>query len=139
MYEIVFFILLSIFLECGMGIIYGVGVGYNPILVFPAAILLNFSSIIVVVLVIDKLLNRRVGIKNWIEKRLSKGQKIIAKYGGFGILMGVFILSPIQVAVVGKLLGLKPSRLFPALLGGTVIVATAFLGIALGIFKLLLA
>ncbi len=139
MYEIAFFILLSIFLECGMGIIYGVGVGYNPVVVFPAAILLNFISIIIVVLVMDKLLNWRVGIRNWVERRLRRGQKIIDKYGSFGILMGVLVLSPIQLAVVGRLLGLKPSRLYPALLGGTFIVATAFLGFALGIFKLLLA
>jgi uncharacterized membrane protein len=122
-----------------MGIIYGVGIGYNPILVFPAAIALNFVSILIVVLVMDRFLNWRVGVRNWVERRLSRGQKIIDRYGCFGIVMGVFVLSPIQLAVVGRLLGLKPSRLYPALLGGTIIVGTAFLGVALGIFRLLLA
>ncbi|MGD6850611.1 MAG: small multi-drug export protein [Candidatus Bathyarchaeia archaeon] len=139
MYELVIFIVLSICLECGMGIIYGVGIGYNPILVFPAAIALNFVSILIVVLVMDRFLNWRVGVRNWVERRLSRGQKIIDRYGCFGIVMGVFVLSPIQLAVVGRLLGLKPSRLYPALLGGTIIVGTAFLGVALGIFRLLLA
>jgi uncharacterized membrane protein len=137
-YELLVFILICFILECGAGIIYGVGIGYDPILVFPAAIALNFISIIIVTVLFEKVLNRNSTAKNWIERRLTRGRKLIDKYGYFGILMGVFVLSPIQLAIVGRLLGLKPNKLYPSLLGGTFIVATVFLGIALGIFKILL-
>jgi len=130
--------ILCVILECGAGIIYGIGIGYDPILVFPAAIALNFVSIIIVTVLFEKVLNRSSTVKSWIERRLARGRKVIDKYGYFGILMGVFVLSPIQLAIVGRLLGLQPNKLYPALLGGTFIVATAFLGIALGIFKILL-
>ncbi len=53
--------------------------------------------------------------------------------------MGVVVLSPMQLAIVGKLLGMKPSKLYPSLVVATFLVATAFLGVALGIFKVLLA
>ena len=122
-----------------MGILYGVGIGYDPILVFPATILINFLTIIVVVCIIDRLMEWKKGIRYWMEKRLTRARKYIDKYGWVGIIMGVLVLSPVQLAIVGKLLGMKPSRLYPALLGATFLVATAFLGIALGIFKVLLA
>ena len=125
-------------LECGLGIVYGVGVGYDPLLVYSAAIFLNYISIILVVIVIERLLIWKPNLKNWIERKLSRGRRIIDRYGYLGILFGVFVLSPIQLAIIGRLLCLKPSRLYPALLGATIIVATAYLGVALGIFKILL-
>jgi len=138
-HELVIFVVLSVFLECGMGIVYGVGIGYNPLIVFPAAILINFLSIIVAVRVVDRLLEWKKGFRCWLERRLSRGQKLIDKYGSVGIILGVFFLSPMQLAIMGRLLGMKPGKLYPALFGAIVLVATAFLGVALGIFKVLLA
>lgn len=139
MYELLVFILLSVILECGMGIFYGIGVGYDPLFVFPAAIILNFIAILVAVFAMDKIMNWQKGFKNWVERRLSKGQKYIDRYGCIGIIAGIMVLSPIQLALVGKMLGMKPGKLYPALLGATFIVATAFLAAALGIFKVLLS
>jgi hypothetical protein len=138
-YEIIVFIFLSIIFECGLGILYGVGIGYDPILVFPATIIINFLTILFAVCIIDRLLEWKKGLRNWIEKRLAKGQKLIDKYGCVGIIIGVLVLSPLQLAIIGKLLGMKPSKLFPALLGAILLVATAYLGVALGVFKVLLA
>jgi len=137
-YELLVFILISVFLECGMGIIYGVAIGYDPFLIFPMAIIINFATTIAVVFLIDRLFEWKKGLRIWIEKRFSRGQKIIDKYGCFGIVMGVFVLSPIQLAIVGKLIGIKPNKLYPSLLSAIFLVATAFLGIALGVFKILL-
>ena len=139
MYELLAFIFLSMIFECGLGILYGVGIGYDPILVFPASIILNFLTILVAVCIIDRLLEWKKGLRNWIEKRLSRGQKLIDKYGCVGIIMGVLVLSPLQLAIMGRLLGMKPSKLYPALLGAILLVATAYLGVALGVFKVLLA
>ena len=122
-----------------MGILYGIGIGYDPILVFPAAIIINFLTILVAVFIIDKLMEWKKGIRYWLERRLTRARKYIDKYGWIGIIMGVFVLSPLQLAILGKLLGMKPSTLYPALLGAIFVVATAFLGIALGLFKVLLA
>jgi hypothetical protein len=138
-YELFIFIFLSIILECGMGILYGVGIGYDPLLVFPAAIFINFLGIIIAVNVVDWLFGWKKGFKTWLEKRLARGQKLIDKYGCIGIVMGVLFLSPIQLAIVGRLIGIKPSKLYPALFAGICVVATAFLGVALGVFKILLA
>lgn len=139
MYELAIFTILSIVFECGMGIVYGIGVGYDPVLVFPAAILINFLTIVVAVSVIERLMEWKKGIRYWIERRLTRARKYIDKYGWIGIIMGVFVLSPLQLAILGKMLGMKPSTLYPALLGAILVVATAFLGIALGVFKVLLA
>jgi hypothetical protein len=122
-----------------MGILYGVGIGYDPILVYLASITLNFLSILAVVFLIDRLLKWKKSQGDWIKKKLARGQKLIDKYGCLGIIMGVFVLSPIQLAIIGKLLCMKPSRLYPSLLGAIILVATLYLGIALGIFKFLLA
>ncbi len=97
MYELVIFIVLSVFLECGMGIVYGVGIGYNPLIVFPAAILINFFSIIIAVRVVDRLLEWKKGFRCWLERRLARGQKLIDKYGCVGIVMGV--LFPLTNAI----------------------------------------
>ncbi len=137
--EILVFILLSVTLECGMGILYGVAVGYDPWLVFPMAIVINFLAIFAAIFVVDRLLSWRQGVKVWIERRLTRGQKLIDKYGAVGIVMGVVVLSPIQLAIVGRLIGIKPSKLYPALFCAIVLVATAYLALALGIFKILLS
>jgi len=137
-YELIIFIVLCMTLECGAGILYGVGIGQDPLLVYPAAIIINFTAVLIAGSLIGKLLNWKKGLKNWLEKRLAKGQKLIDKYGWIGIIMGIFVLSPMQLAIIGRLVGMKPSKLYPALLIAIVIVATAFLGIALGIFKVLL-
>jgi len=138
LYELLAFIVLSVTLECGMGIVYGVAIGYDPLLVFPTAIILNFLAIFVAVFAMDRLMEWRKGIRVWIERRLGRGQKLIDKYGCVGILMGVLVLSPIQLAIVGRLIGIRPSKLYPTLFTAIVLVATAFLGIALGVFKVLL-
>lgn len=122
-----------------MGILYGVAIGYDPILVFPAAIILNLLTILAASLLIDRLLEWKKGLRSWLERRLARGQKVIDKYGCYGIVVGVLVLSPMQLAIVGKLLGIKPSKLYPSLVVATFLVATAFLGVALGIFKVLLA
>jgi hypothetical protein len=121
-----------------MGIVYGIAIGYDPLLVFPAAIILNFLAIFAAVFVMDRLMDWKKGIRVWIEKRLGRGQRLIDKYGCIGIFMGIFVLSPIQLAIVGRLIGIKPSKLYPTLFAAIVLVATAFLGISLGIFKVLL-
>jgi len=138
-YELIIFTILSIIFECGMGIVYGIAVGFDPILVFPATIIINFLTIIVAVYIIDRLMEWKKGLKYWIERRLTRARKYIDRYGWVGIIMGVFVLSPLQLAILGKLLGMKSSTLYPALLGAILVVATAFLGIALGVFKVLLA
>ncbi len=138
MYELLVFIALSVVLECGLGILYGVGVGYDTIMVIPAAVILNFVGVIIAVFFIDALFNWKKGIKPWIERRLGRGQKLVDKYGPVGIVMGVMVLSPIQLAVVGKLFCMKPSKLYPALFIAICIVALAYFAIALGIFKFLL-
>ncbi len=121
-----------------MGIVYGIAIGYDPLLVFPAAIILNFLAIFAAVFVTNRLMEWKKGIRVWIERRLGRGQKLIDKYGCVGIFMGIFVLSPIQLAIVGRLIGIKPSKLYPTLFAAIVLVATAFLGIALGVFKVLL-
>jgi hypothetical protein len=126
MYELSIFVFLSIVLECGMGIMYGIGIGYDPLLVFPAAIIINFLSIFAAVRVIDRLMERKKGFRDWVGRRLARGQKIIDKYGCVGILMGILVLSPIQLAIVGRFLGIKPSKLYPTLLIAIFIVATPF-------------
>ncbi|MCW4001262.1 MAG: small multi-drug export protein [Candidatus Bathyarchaeota archaeon] len=137
--ELFIFILLSVTLECGMGILYGVAVGYDPWLVFPMAIAINFLSIFVAVFVVDRLLAWKQGFKTWLERRLARGQRIIDKYGCLGIVMGIVVLSPMQLAIVGRLLGIRPQKLYPALFLAIMVVATVFLAAALGIFKVLLA
>jgi uncharacterized membrane protein len=137
--EFLVFVLLSIILECGMGIIYGVAIGYDPLVVYPLAIALNFFGIFAAVFLMDRLFSWKKGFKTWLESKLSRGQRLIDRYGCLGIVMGVVVLSPIQLAIVGRLLGIRPQKLYPALFVALLIVATVFLCVALGIFKFLLA
>ena len=138
MYELIIFTVLCMTLECGAGILYGVGIGYDPLSVFLAAIIINFTSVFIAGFLIERLLNWKKGLKNWLEKRCARGQKLIDKYGWIGIIMGICVLSPMQLTVIGRLMCMENSKLYPALLIAIIIVATAFLGIALGIFKVLL-
>jgi hypothetical protein len=139
LYELLFFILLSLIFESGLGILYGVGIGYEPVMVFSAAIMINLVTIVIAISVVDRLLNWKKGLKDWIERRLARGRKLIDKYGCIGIVMGVVFLSPMQLAIVGRLVGMKPSRLYPSLLVATCLIATVYLGVAVGVFKFLLA
>ncbi len=139
MYELPIFIILSVTLECGMGIIFGIAVGYDPLFVFTAAILLNFLSVLIVGAVIDRLLEWKKGFRDWLERRLHRGRKLIDKYGCVGIVMGIAVLSPIQLAIVGKLLGIKPSKLYPSLMGAILVAAFFFLCVAQGVIKFLIA
>jgi uncharacterized membrane protein len=138
MYEIYIYILVSIVFESGGGMLYGVAVGFNPLFVFATTLSINIITVLVSVYVIDKLLLWRKGLRSWLEKRTARGQRLINKYALVGIIAGVFVLSPIQVAIVGRLLGIQPNKLYPPLIGGTALSAVVSLGIALGIFKLIL-
>ncbi len=108
-------------------------------MVFSAAIMINLVTIVIAISVVDRLLNWKKGLKDWIERRLARGRKLIDKYGCIGIVMGVVFLSPMQLAIVGRLVGMKPSRLYPSLLVATCLIATVYLGVAVGVFKFLLA
>jgi uncharacterized membrane protein len=138
-YELIVFVILSLVFESGLGIVYGVGVGYEPFVVFTAAILLNLVTIVVGVLAVDKLFEWKKGLKGWVERRTTRGRKLIDRYGCVGIVMGILVLSPMQLAIVGRLIGIKSSRLYPSLLAATCLVAVAYMGFAIGIFKFLLA
>ena len=81
MYELLIFIFLSVILECGAGILYGVGIGYDPLLVFPATILINFLTIVAVVFLIDRLLEWKKGLRNWLERRFVRAKKLSTSMG----------------------------------------------------------
>ena len=138
MYEIYIYILISIVFESGGGMLYGVAVGFNPLFVFAITLTINMLDVIATIYLIDRLLNWKKGLRSWLEKRTARGQKLINKYCTIGIIAGVFVLSPIQVAIVGRLLGIRSDKFYPPLIGGTALSAIVSLGIALGIFKLIL-
>jgi len=138
MYEIFIYIIISIVFESGGGMLYGVAVGFNPLLVFATTLMINFVTVFASILVIDRLLEWRKGLRSWLEKHTGRGQRIINKYAVLGIIAGVFVLSPIQVAVVGRLLRIQSNRFYAPLIVGTALSAIVSMGIALGIFKLIL-
>ena len=138
MYEIYIYILISVVFESGGGMLYGVAVGFNPLFVFTVTLVINMIDVFVTVYLIDRLLNWKKGLRSWLERRTARGQKLINKYCTIGILAGVFVLSPIQVAVVVRLLGIRSGKFYPPLIVGTALSAVVSLGIALGIFKLIL-
>jgi uncharacterized membrane protein len=137
-YEIYIYILIAIVFESGGGMLYGVAVGFNPVLVFVSTLIINFLTVFASILVIDRILGWKKGLRIWIEKRTARGERLINKYAWMGILAGVFVLSPIQVAIIGRLLKIQPSKFYPALIVGIVLSAVVSMGIALGIFKLIL-
>lgn len=138
MYEIYIYILISIVFESGGGMLYGVAVGFNPLFVFVTTLTINMLTVFASVYFIDRLLDWKKGLRSWLEKRTARGQRLINKYCSIGIIAGVFVLSPIQVAIIGRLLGIQSNKFYPPLIGGTALSAVVSLGIALGIFKLIL-
>jgi hypothetical protein len=138
MYEVYTYILISIVFESGGGMLYGVAVGFDPRVVFAVTLTINILTVFVSIFVIDRLLEWKKGLRSWLEKRTTRGQRLINKYALIGIIAGVFVLSPVQVAIVCRLLGIQSSKFYPTLIGGTALSALASMGIALGIFKLIL-
>jgi uncharacterized membrane protein len=138
MYEVYIYILISVVFESGGGMLYGVAVGFNPLLVFATTLMINILTVFASIFVIDRLLEWKKGLRSWLEKRTARGQRLINKYAWIGIIAGVFVLSPIQVAIIGRLLGIQSNKFYPTLIVGTALSAVVSLGIALGIFKLIL-
>ena len=138
MYEILLYILISIVFESLGGMLYGVAVGFNPYLVFVATLLINISTVFAAIFLIDKLLQWKKGLRSWIERRVARGERLINKYAWIGIIAGVFVLSPIQVAIVGRLLRIQSKKFYPPLIAGTVLGAMVSMGIALGVIKVIL-
>jgi NADH:ubiquinone oxidoreductase subunit 3 (subunit A) len=138
MYELYLYIVISVVFESGGGMLYGVAVGFDPLFVFATTLTINLLTVFASIFVIDKLLAWRKGLRAWLEKRTARGQRLINKYAVVGIIAGVFVLSPMQVAVIGRLLGIHSSKYYVPLVGGTILSAVVSMGIALGIFKLIL-
>ena len=138
MYEILVFILTSIVFECLGGMLYGVAVGFNPMWVFASALTINMLSVFAAIFLIGKLLEWRKGLRSWLERRTARGQRIINKYCSLGIVFGMFVLSPIQVAIIGRLIGIQSNKFYPPLIFGTVLSGVVSMGIALGVIKLVL-
>jgi uncharacterized membrane protein len=138
MYEIYIYILVSIIFESGGGMLYGVAVGFDPRLVFITTLTINILTVFATILIVDKLLKWRKGFRSWLEKRTARGQRLINKYAWIGIIAGMFVLSPIQVTVIGRLIGIQSNKFYPPLIVGIILSAIVSMGIALGIFKLIL-
>ena len=118
--------------------LYGVAVGFNPLLVFTVTLTINILTVFASMFVIDRLLVWKEGLRSWLDRRTARGQRLINKYALVGIVAGVFVLSPIQVAIIGRLLGLKSRKFYAPLIGATTLSAVVSLAIALGIFKVIL-
>jgi uncharacterized membrane protein len=138
MYEIYIYVVMAVVFESAGGMLYGVAVGFDPLLVFASTLVINILTVLASALVVDRLLEWKKGLRDWIEKKTARGQKLINKYAWLGIIAGVFVLSPIQVAVIGRLIGIQPNKFYVPLLVGTVLGAIVSMGIAIGIFKLIL-
>ena len=138
MYEIYLYILISIVFESLGGMLYGVAVGFDLQLVFATTLMINILTVFAAIFLVDRLLEWKKGLRSWIERRTARGQRLINKYAWIGIIAGVFVFSPVQVAIIGRLLGIHPSKFYPPLLVGTVLGAIVSMGIALGIFKVIL-
>ncbi len=138
MYEIFIYLVLAIVFESAGGMLYGVGVGFDPVLVFVSTLIINILTVLAASKLIDRLLEWKKNWRGWIERRTARGQRLINKYAWLGIIAGVFVLSPMQVAVVGRLLCIEPRKFYPPLIGGTILGAIVSMGIALGIFKVIL-
>ncbi len=137
MYELYGFIFTSIIFECGGGILYGIAVGFDPLLTLASTLAIDFIMIFLAVLLVEKFLEWKKGWRDRLQGRIAKGKRLIDKYAWLGIIIGIFVLSPVQIAIIGRLLGVKPGTLYPSLIGGTVLVALVFLGISLGVFQLI--
>jgi hypothetical protein len=137
-YEVIIYIITAVVLENAGGNLYGVAVGFDPLLVFVSTLAINLVVIFAVSLLIDRFLNWRKGAKSWIERRTARGQRLINKYAWLGIIAGTFVLSPMQTAIVGRMLLIEPRKFYPPLIVGTVLGCIVSMCIALGIFKLVL-
>jgi uncharacterized membrane protein len=138
MYEIYIYVLMALVFESAGGMLYGVAVGFDPKLVFVSTLIINILTVLAVVKLVDRLLCWKKGLRDWIDRRTARGQRLINKYAWIGIIAGVFVLSPIQTAVVGRLLRIEPNKFYLPLIVGTVLGAMVSMGIALGIFKVIL-
>ena len=108
------------------------------ILVFASTLAINMLTVFASILVVERLLEWKKGVRSWLERRTARGQRIINKYAWVGIIFGMFLLSPIQVAIIGRLLCIKPNKFYPPLIVGTIISGIVSMGIALGIIKIIL-
>lgn len=139
MYEaIIIYIITAVVFENAGGNLYGVAVGFDPTLVFICTLAINLIVVFTVSLLIDRLLNWKKGVRAWIERRTARGQRLINKYAWLGIIAGTFVLSPMQTAIVGRLLLIEPKKFYPPVILGTVLGCIISMGLALGIFKVLL-
>ena len=64
MYEIYIYIIISIVFECGGGMLYGVAVGFDPLLVFASTLMINILTVFASIFLVDRLLD--------VEKRSKK-------------------------------------------------------------------
>jgi uncharacterized membrane protein len=118
--------------------LYGVAVGFDPMLVFICTLGINVLVAVVASLLIDRLLAWKKGWRGWIERRTARGQRLISKYAWLGVIAGTFVLSPMQTAIVGRLLLIEPKKFYPPLILGTILGCIVSMCVALGIFKLVL-
>jgi hypothetical protein len=137
-YEVIIYIITAVVLENAGGNLYGVAVGFDPLLVFVSTLAINLIVIFAVSLLIDRFLNWRKGAKSWIERHTARGQRLINKYAWLGIIAGTFVLSPMQTAIVGRMLLIEPKKFYPPLIFGTVLGCIISMCLALGIFKVIL-
>lgn len=107
------------------------------LLTLASTLAINFIMIFVAGLLVKKFLEWKKGWRDRLQGRIAKGKRLIDKYAWLGIIIGIFVLSPVQIAIIGRLLEVKPRALYPSLIGGTVLVALVFLGVALGAFQLI--
>ena len=80
MYEVYIYILISIIFESGGGMLYGVAVGFDPLLVFLSTLTINILTVFASIVVADRLLEWKKGLRSWLEKRTARGQRLINKY-----------------------------------------------------------
>jgi uncharacterized membrane protein len=135
---IIIYIITGIVFENMGANLYGVAVGFDPAWVFVCTLALNLIVVFVVSMLIDRLLAWKQNWRGWIERHTARGQRLINKYAWLGVIAGTFVLSPMQTAVVGRLLLIEPKKFYPPLILGTVLGCIISMCVALGIFKLVL-
>ncbi len=139
MYEaIIIYLIAAIIFENAGGMLYGVAAGFDLTLVFLSTLIINMITAVAASLLIDRLLAWKQNWRGWIERRTARGQRLIHKYAWLGIIAGTFVLSPIQTAVIGRLLCISHRKFYPPLLLGIVLDCFVAMAAALGIFKLIL-
>ena len=63
MYEIFIYLVLAIVFESAGGMLYGVAVGFDPVLVFVSTLIINILTVLAVSKVIDRLLEWKKGLE----------------------------------------------------------------------------